>query len=243
MSRHLSLTTLAAALALLACSVAVPSLSGVTGSGDVVSLDQAVSDFDRVVISNAFHTTITQGDAYAVVIRIDDNLQEHLQVEQQGRTLSIGLDADPGFGFMNSTLEADITMPSLVGLEASGAVQVVLVGFVVDGDLALEASGASRIEGELEAGAVDLNLSGASSASLTGAAQSLAANASGASTADLGDFQAVDVSVVASGASTATVQASGTLDAEATGASHVTYFGDPTLRDVEVSGASTVEPG
>jgi hypothetical protein len=45
----------------------------------------------------------------------------------------------------------------------------------------------------------------------------------------------------ASGASTATVNASGTLDAEASGASHVRYLGSPTLGNVEVSGASSVE--
>jgi hypothetical protein len=70
----------------------------------------------------------------------------------------------------------------------------------------------------------------------------LTVDASGASTAELADFQVTDAAVVVSGASTAIVNASGTLDAEASGASHVGYQGSPTLRNVEVSGASSVDP-
>jgi hypothetical protein len=66
-------------------------------------------------------------------------------------------------------------------------------------------------------------------------------DASGASSADLGAFPAVDVVVVVNGASSATVNASGTLDADANGASHVIYLGSPTLRNVNTSGASSVE--
>jgi len=44
-----------------------------------------------------------------------------------------------------------------------------------------------------------------------------------------------------SGASSAVVNASGTLDAEASGASHLSYVGNPTLRSVNASGSSTVE--
>jgi ribosomal protein L31 len=43
-----------------------------------------------------------------------------------------------------------------------------------------------------------------------------------------------------SGASNATVNASGTLSAEVSGASHLYYTGSPTLGDIETSGASSV---
>jgi len=241
MSRTATLGTIVLVLATLACSVSLPSVTGLTGSGNVVSLEQDVSDFDSLEVSQAFKVTITQGDTSSVVIRIDDNLQPHLRVEQVGQKLSIGLDTDLGFNFGNTTLEADITMPSLAALEASGACEVTLVDFVIDGDVTLEASGASAIGGNLQAGGVDLTLSGASSASLTGSADGLSVDASGASSADLGAFPVGDVVVVVSGASSATVNASGTLDADASGASNVTYLGSPTLRNVNTSGASSVE--
>lgn len=241
MSRSFTLATLVLVLATLACTVSVPSVTGITGSGNVISLEQDVADFDRIQISHTFAATIRQGDSYSVVIRIDDNLMPYLRVTQQGKTLSISLDTDIGLGFGNTTLEADITLPSLAALEASGASNATLVDFAAHEGLSLEASGASKIGGSLEAGDVNLTLSGASSASLSGSAQVLTVDASGASSADLEGLPSTDVVVVVTGASTATVNASGTLDADASGASHVTYLGSPTLRDVNTSGASSVE--
>ena len=48
--------------------------------------------------------------------------------------------------------------------------------------------------------------------------------------------------VEASGASTAIVNVSGRLDAEASGASKVEYLGEPTLGNIDESGASRVVP-
>jgi hypothetical protein len=242
MSRKIRLVSIVMVLATVACSVALPSIGGRTGSGNVIALEQDVSDFDSLEVSTAFKVTITQGDVSSVVIHIDDNLQPYLRVEQVGRKVSIGLDTDIGLNFGNTTLQAEITMPSLASLDLSGATQATLVDFIVDGSVTLDASGASKIEGMLQAGAVDLTLSGASSSSLTGSAEALRVDASGASSADLGVFPAADVVVVVSGASSATVNASGTLEADASGASHVTYLGSPTLRNVSTAGASSVEP-
>jgi hypothetical protein len=243
MSRPLTLTMLAAGLALIACSVSLPSVSRVTGSGNVVSLEQDFSDFDRLVVSHAFRTTVTQGDSFDVVIRIDDNLQPYLRVEQDGDTLSIGLTDELGLGLLTATLEADITLPSLASLDASGGTHVTLAGFEEDAAVSLNASGASRLEGHLETPGLDLTVSGASGAELSGSAEQLHIDANGASRADMGAFAAVDADVVVNGASNATVNVSGTLNADASGASHVTYLGAPTLGAVNVSGGSSVDSG
>jgi hypothetical protein len=87
------------------------------------------------------------------------------------------------------------------------------------------------------------NVSGASDLKLSGSGEDLVMDVSGAGTADLADFQVGDASIEASGASSAKVNASGRLDAEASGASHLEYFGNPTLGRIEATGASTIEAG
>jgi hypothetical protein len=241
MFRPVRLLPVAVILSTLACTVSLPTTTRLVGSGDIVTVEPDVADFDRLEISHAFETTITQGDVTSVVIRIDDNLEPYLRVEQQGRTLAIGLADEVGLGFLTATLEADITMPSLVALEASGASQAMLIDIVSGDDVSLDASGASRIEGELEAARLDLILSGASAASLRGTAEDLHLDASGASTADMERFPVADASVVVSGASSASVDVSGTLDVDASGASHVTYSGSPSLGEVNISGASSID--
>jgi len=226
--------------ALSACSVSVPSPKSVTGSGDVITITNDSADFDRVVISHAFQASIQQGEVFSVVIRVDDNLEEYLEVTQVGRTLSVGLRPQLTFGISRPTLEAEITMPVLAAIEASGASRVALSGFESQEDLTVDASGASSITGDILAGSATMQASGASNISLVGTGEDIVLEVSGASSADLEEFVVSGVHAVLSGASTAVVNTSGTLAVDASWASHLTYVGNPTLGSVQTSGASSV---
>jgi hypothetical protein len=59
----------------------------------------------------------------------------------------------------------------------------------------------------------------------------------GASNFDLADFALKNVSIHLKGASQATVNVSGKLDIELTGASGLSYIGNPRLGETELSGA------
>lgn len=131
-------------------------------------------------------------------------------------------------------------MPALSGVEPSGASQVTLAGFDSSQTLRVVASGASSVEGDIRARDVSMEASGASSISLTGGAGDLVLDVSGASSADLEQFPVSIVLADLSGTSSAVVKASGTLDVEASGASELSYLGNPTLESVDTSGASTV---
>ena len=226
--------------ALSACSVSVPSLRSVGGSGDVITITNDSADFDRVVISHAFQASIRQGEVFSVVIRVDDNLEEYLEVTQVGRTLSVGLRPQLTFGISRPTLEAEITMPVLTAIEASGASRVTLSGFESQQELTVEATGASSVTGDIQAGSATMTASGASDISLVGSGVDLVLEVSGASSADLEEFLVSDVHAVLSGASTAVVNTSGTLAVDASGASHLTYLGNPALGSVQTSGGSSV---
>jgi len=216
-----------------------PPISSIRGSGNVVTREEDLSGFDRVDASHAFKVDISQGEAFSVVIRIDDNLLDKLVVEKRGSTLKIGL--KPSLAFLNTTLEADVTMPELTGLDLSGAVRATVSGFASAEYLDVDVSGASRLSGDIEAGDARFDVSGASEVTLSGSAADVIVDASGATTVDLADFPVADANAEASGASNVTVNASGRLDADASGASHVYYLGSPTLGRVDTSGASSVK--
>jgi hypothetical protein len=163
-----------------------------------------------------------------------------LDVRLEGRTLRIGFKAECWVSGA-TTMEAEIAMPALVGLNLSGASQGVISGFKSERPLELEVSGASAIRGDIESGDVTAGISGASSLQLDGRGSDLKLNVSGASRADLAGFRVRDADVEVSGASSARVAPSGRLDVEASGASRVYYLGNPTMGRVEVSGGSVVE--
>ena len=57
----------------------------------------------------------------------------------------------------------------------------------------------------------------------------------------LAGFPAKDVTIELSGASNGSINASGIIDADLSGYSHLDYTGSATLGEVNVSGGSTVE--
>jgi hypothetical protein len=224
----------------LGCGL-IPGVRTITGSGDVVTREEAIADFDKVDVSHAFHVDISQGDTFSVVVRVDDNLVEYLQVVKRGETLKIGLEPGLTPSVQDATMEAEVTMPELVGLELSGAVHATITGFKSTKPLDVNLSGASDLRGDIEAGDATFDASGASRVTLNGSAGNVSVEGSGASHIDLSDFAVADAGVKLSGASTATVNASGTLDVDASGASDVYYLGDPRMGDIQTSGASSVK--
>jgi hypothetical protein len=224
----------------LGCGL-IPGVRTISGSGDVVTREEPITGFDRVDVSHAFQVDISQGDTFSVVVRVDDNMIEYLEVVKQGDTLKIGLEPGQGYSVRKATLEADVTMPELAGLELSGASHVAVTGFKSTKAFDVNLSGASRLRGDIEAGDATFDASGASRVTLNGSARNVTVEGSGASQIDLSDFAVADAKVKLSGASTATVNPSGTLDVDASGASDAYYLGDPTLGKVDTSGASSVE--
>ena len=205
------LLSLALGAALSACS---------SGSGDPGQEVREATGFDGIDVGGPFQVSIQVGGPHHVEIRGDDNLVPKVRSETVGSTLHLEL---PGRVVTKLPLEAIITLPALVDLDASGAASVTAAE--VGGErLEVEASGASRVI-------------------LTGArVEALDADVSGSSTLDAAGLTVGRAQVEASGASMVTVRVTDALHAEASGASTIRYHGSPAQVQRDESGASTVEP-
>lgn len=212
----------------------------VAGSGNIVTQEEDFTDFNKVEASHSFKLDIQQGDSYEVTIRIDDNLLDDLEVTNQNNTLKIGLARD--IVISNATMEADITMPELVEIGLSGASEADINTFVMDEDFRAGLSGSSFLSGNLDAQDARFNLSGSSDVRLEGSGNGLDIDASGSSNLELAEFVVEDANVSLSGSSEAIVNVNGTLSVNASGASNVYYLGNPSMGNIDTSGASSVEP-
>ncbi|MFC1926880.1 head GIN domain-containing protein [Chloroflexota bacterium] len=232
--------------------------SVITGSGDLETQEMDYTGFTKVDVSHAFWVTVTASDAFFVSITLDDNMFEYLDMKQVGDTLYIGL--APNNSYRNTTLRATVNMPQLYEAELSGASRGDVSGFSSSDSLTLEASGASSFNiDDMVAGNTKLGLSGASKASgsidmadgifdisgastveLEGTAQDVAMNVSGATSVRLADLPVANADIELSGASNARVNVSGKLDIDASGASKLSYRGNPTLGRVSISGFSSL---
>jgi hypothetical protein len=239
-------------------------LAGCAGSGQVVgSRDQETREFDfrdftRVEVAAIYKVVITRGDTFGVSVTANKNLFDHMEIAQSGDTLILRM--KPFLSFRNVVAIANITVPELTGFKLGGASagevrdfqSLKAPEFTVSGasrltlsnvkatDVRMDISGASRGNGELTAQEVVFRISGASTLEITGSADTAKLEASGASSLRMANFRARDADVNLSGASNGDLEVSGRIDIQLSGASRLTFGGNPTVGKIDVSGASTI---
>lgn len=193
----------------------------VVGSGKRVVEARDVGKFSRIDASGATKVFYKRGEGHEVRFEIDDNLAEFVRLKVKGDTLEISVDRPYS---SEEGLIVHLSAPTLEGIDLSGASTIDLQ--------------------TIEADRLEVELSGASEAQASGGKiGTFVADISGASHLDFGDVKTTDAEIDASGASEALVQVSGTLIADASGASSIRYEGKPEKIEADSSGASRIGPG
>ena len=223
-----------------------------------------VPSFTAISVSSAIDLYLTQSDKNEVAVSAtNDEIRDHIITEVVGGTLIIRL-GDKGSWFSwrkwgNYKTKAYVSIQDINALTASGASTVHLVntiespkmriklsgasdfkGNIKAGVLMYQLTGASDYKGEVSANSIDIDGSGASSIELIGKVDDLAIEVSGASTAKLYNLTAKGALLRASGASNIGVTVTEILRASSSGASDINYKGNPTVKESNTSGASSI---
>lgn len=212
----------------------------------------------KIEVGHVFQVKVTKSDSFFVGITADDNLLEYLAFRKSGNTLYMRLKG--GTTYIGTTKIVEITMPKLDKLSLSGASTAEVSGFrssdrlelevsgasslniddLKAGDTAFEVSSGSSVSGSIEISNGIFNTSGASNIDLEGYASDISIEASEASNTNLADLSASNATVKISGASVVTINASGSINGDVSGASRLIYIGNPALT-IEMSGDSTLD--
>ncbi len=198
-----------------------------------------LTDFDRLQMGSAFTITVRPGATFAITAvgyrtDIDD-----LDVFVRNGVLRAQYRTNRSRRYKT---RFTITMPTLRGVDFSGASQSDVSGFQNLAELSITLSGASKGTFDVQANRITVDLSGASNGQLVGAGgTTLRADLSGASVLRAFEYPINDAVLDLSGASQSNVTASRNLNVTAAGASSVRYRGTPAIEQ-RLSGASTVKP-
>ena len=195
------------------------------------------TNFDRLDMGSAFTITIRQGTTFSVSVEGDRRNLNDLDVYTRNGTLMAQYRVARNRKYPTTFL---VTMPTLRGVDFSGASRSTITGFANLTNLDVKLSGASESQFTGQAARTTIALSGASKLQLTGSGTSISADLSGASLLQGFSYPVNEATLGASGASKASVNVASTLVVDASGASSVRYRGAPTIRQ-RVSGASSVE--
>jgi predicted small secreted protein len=190
---------------------------GVRGSGNRQTEKRSVPGFLSVEVSGAFEVEIVAQQERSLEISGDDNILPLVTTEVKGNVLRIGSNKSYS---INRPVTVKIGVPDLEGISTSGASKINISG-IKNSEFGVDSSGASNL-------------------SLTGETKQLRIDTSGASNIEAKDLHAQKVEVQSSGAGYVSVYATDQLNASASGAARVDYYGNPSNVTPDVSGAGSV---
>jgi len=189
----------------------------VAGSGNRRAERREVAGFDRLLVEGAYRVEVACGAGPSVEVEADDNLLPLIRTEVEGGRLRVRSDR----GMSTKALPLlRISVPDLREIELPGASDFTLTG-VRNEALSVEVPGASRFRAQGETGRLEVNLAGAGLIDAEG-------------------LRARDVKASCSGAGTISVYASESLDASVSGVGSISYAGNPSTVNRNVSGLGRI---
>jgi len=211
----------------------------VRGNGNWKTTERNFSSFNKIEVRGAIDVFITQGDFKPVKIETDENLQEYVEIREEGNTLIIetksGYNLDP-----TQDMKVHVTAPVYKEIQASGACDIVSESKINNAEaISFGVSGAGEIKVELSAPKVDVDLTGAGSVTMVGETKDFSLELSGAGNAKCFDLKTENTDVSISGAGDAEVFASVNLTGSISGAGSIKYKGG-AKHSVSTSGAGSV---
>jgi hypothetical protein len=206
------------------------------GSGTLIDQDIQLTGFSGVTVNGPFEADLVQTDAFQVIVNTDDNLVNRVQASLDDGSLIVGIKAPATF--FPSGLKIKIGMPRLYKLNLSGGAKATLTGFKSTFNLSFVSTESSILNGSLDAGNCDFDISGGSQINLTGSALGLDLTESGASKLNLAEFPVNTAKLNLSQNSEAVLNLNGRTDIRLADASKVYYTGNPTFNDTVISGGS-----
>jgi hypothetical protein len=202
-----------AALLVLATSC---GYRGIRGNGIIKTESRSLPPFAIVDASGAFEIEWHTGTP-AVAVTVDENLLQYIRTSVVERTLQI---ADTERIWTRHKIKVSVTSPTLTGVKLSGACQ--FAGAQLAGDkFYIESSGATRVNAN-------------------GNVTELVASMTGASRLDAESLQTRVAELSLTGASRADIAVAEKLQVAITGAGKVTYSGNPTSIQKDITGAGKI---
>jgi phage shock protein PspC (stress-responsive transcriptional regulator) len=204
-----------------------------------------LTNFKALDVNGAYQVRIRRGSEYRVSARGPQKALDNMDLRVSGETLEVSPKDRIRFSFWgrNSTREPlliEIEMPEFNGFDANGSVQADIAGFDSDREISIDQSGASWVKLVSAKAPLRLDVSGACHTLLVGSTRRLTAELSGASELRARRLTATEATIDVSGASGASVNVTRDLKAEASGASHINYYGQPENLETNATGAAKI---
>jgi len=216
------------------------TLSAQWGDSDANRIEEnrKVRNFDAVSVGYGIDVHLHQSNKTSVSVKAKKEVMDNIVTMVKNGTLVIKM--DDWKRKRKGRVDVTIHVPNLKEISASGGSDVYGKSSWKMDNLEINLSGGSDLEMELTANKLECNASGGSDIDLIGSADKIDIRCSGGSDVEARKFMVKHCTVSASGGSDVEIHTSESINASASGASDITYKGNPSQVKVHSSGASDI---
>ncbi|MEO5645568.1 MAG: DUF2807 domain-containing protein [Bacteroidia bacterium] len=193
---------------------------------------RTVGDFTGIRTPCAVHVEITKGNICSVSVEGPQDELKDLKTEVLDGTLTI-------FCSNVEDVKVNVTVKDLHRIDVTGSSNTTTTNKLIVDSLFIIGSGASSMTLNVQANSIRTNLNGASNLKISGTTTQLDVLLSGASQLKAYQLVAEKAIITTSGASSAHVTATSSVAISTSGASEVHYDGNPSVKSIASSGASS----
>ena len=144
----------------------------VRGNGNITTQDRPVNEFKDIEVGGAAKLFVSQGDQHTVKIEVDENLQQFVEVIQEGNKIIVRekgrFNLDP-----TGDMKIYVTSPVYNNIEVSGACDIIgQMPINNPENLSMSISGAGDMKMEVNAPHISAEVSGSGNIDLKGETKS-----------------------------------------------------------------------
>lgn len=197
--------------------------------------NRTVNPFNSMSIAGSVNVFYTNSDTMSVMVKAEEGEINNVETKVTNSTLFISNN-----GKFTKPVNVYVKNSNLKTILSSGAAQLKTSNVIKGDTLLINASGASKLDLNVNAYLINSVQSGANSLKLSGTSNDLRASISGATNLKAYDLICKNVSLVTSGSSSAKVYATDKLLANASGASSIKIKGDAKDISAEATPAASI---
>ena len=202
---------------------------------------RSAKDFHAVQVAGGIDLLLTSGEEAVAVSASENKYRDKIKVEVENGVLKISYDDKSKFSFGDKkNLKAYVSYKTLDKLSAVGGCDVVVEGSIKSKDLSINIIGGSEFKGNVEVENLNVELIGGSDMEISGWAKKVNIEATGGCDLSGYDLKTDVCEIKSTGASDVDIAVSKEISSNATGASDINYKGNPSVKNIKTSGASSV---
>ncbi|MDB4973434.1 MAG: hypothetical protein JWN48_1775 [Myxococcaceae bacterium] len=219
----------------ISCTLVLSGCWVVEGNGTRTDELRAGAGFSAVENDSSLEVLVERGDAFSIVVSIDDNALDHVQTEIHGNTLRISTD-----DLLRSLVPGPhvrVTLPHLLEAKASGSGRLDVLSFEETAPIDLRVSDSGELHFDGRAPQLSAKVTGSGELTLQGSADRLDAEVDGSGDLDARQVVVSSARLEAHGSGDLSATVNGPIDVTLSGSGDIDVFGAAVVAHSNVHGS------